>query len=424
MHKQEFPPGPNSARWRGNYKEFRRDPLSFLTGVAQQYGDVVGMRYYKYRVYILNHPDDIETVGLLTSEGDFWLRQRRLAQPAFHRARIAGYAETMVRFAERLIDGWRPGETLDVHHEMMQLTLAIVAKTLFDADVTGDAKEIGEALEVVVRINLDPRRLLFVPPWLPTPANLAMKRAVRRLDRVIYRIIAERRANGRDTLADRGDLLSLLLHAQDDDGSRMTDVQLRDESVTLFLAGHETTAIALSWTWWLLAQHPEAEAKLHLELAEVLGGRAPVFDDLPRLRYTEIILTESLRLYPPAWSTVRMATENCEIRGYTIPAGAGVAMSQYVVHRDPRFFEAPDEFRPERWADGLAKRLPKFAYFPFGGGPRVCIGNSFALMEATLILATIAQKYRPRLVPNQIVEPQPSITLRPKHGIRVLLEKR
>lgn len=441
--KTTFPPGPNSAKWRGNYKEFRRDPLGFMTRIAREHGDVVGIRYYKYRVFIFNNPDDIAAVlvthnrkfikgralrankrlfgeGLLTSEGDVWRRQRRLAQPAFHRERIAGYADTMVKFAERMLQNWRAGAQLNVHDEMMGLTLAIVAKTLFDADVTKEAREIGDALEVVMQVNTDPRRLLFVPAWLPTPANIAMRRAARRLDRVIYRIISERRANQHDA----GDLLSLLLNAQDDDGSRMTDTQLRDEAVTIFLAGHETTAITLSWTWWLLAQHPHVEAKLHDELATVLRGRAPTFDDLPRLRYLEFILTESLRLYPPAWSMVRMAIEDAEIGGYRIPAGSGVAISQYVVHRDPRFFDAPDEFRPERWEGDLAKRLPKFAYFPFGGGPRICIGNSFALMEASLVLATVAQKFRLSLVPGQRVEPLPSITLRPKNGIAMILHNR
>lgn len=443
MIKSQFPPGPNAKKWRGNYKEFRRDPLEFMMRVAREHGDVVGIRYYKYRVFIFNHPDDIEAVlvthnkkfikgralrankrifgeGLLTSEGDAWLRQRRLTQPAFHRARIATYADTMVRFTQQAVKGWSDGESRNVHEEMMRLTLAIVAKTLFDADVAREAEEIGKALEVVMQVNTDPRRLLFVPAWLPTPANLAMKRAVHRLDGVIYRIISERRA----TAHEAGDLLSLLLDAKDEDGSGMSDRQLRDEAVTLFLAGHETTAITLSWTWWLLAQHPEIEAKLHAELAGVLGGREPTFDDLPRLRYLEMVLSESLRLYPPAWSMVRMAIEDAEIGGYRVPAGCGVAMSQYVVHRDPRFFEAPEDFRPERWENDLAKRLPKFAYFPFGGGPRICIGNSFALMEATLILATIAQKFRLSLVPGENVKPLPSITLRPQNGVSVILHKR
>jgi cytochrome P450 len=443
MSETSFPPGPRPRWWGGNFKAYRRDPLGFLTMCARTYGDIVGMRYYNYRTYFLNHPDFIEAVlvthnrkfikgralranrrllgnGLLTSEGDFWLRQRRLAQPSFHRARVAAYAETMVRYTERMLEGWRDADARDVHQEMMRLTLGIVAKTLFDADVEGDARDVGEALEVVMEQNTDLRRLVFTPAWLPTPANFRMFRARRRLDAVIYRIIAGRRASGRDT----GDLLSMLLAAQDEDGSRMTDLQLRDEAVTLFLAGHETTALALSWAWWLLAQHPEAERKLQEELSAVLGGRSPTMEDLPRLRYAEMVLNESMRLYPPAWGMVRMAIEDCEIGGYPVPRGTGIAISQFVTHRDARWFDAPEEFRPERWGNDFAKGLPRFAYFPFGGGPRQCIGNSFAMMEAMLLLATIAQRFRLRLVPGHRVEPMPSITLRPKYGIHVTLEAR
>ncbi len=443
MNESAFPPGPRPRWWGGNFKAYRRDPLGFLTMCAQTYGDIVGMRYYNYRTYFINRPDFIEAVlvthnrkfikgralranrrllgnGLLTSEGDFWLRQRRLAQPSFHRARVAAYAETMVRYTERMLEGWRDGDTRDVHQEMMRLTLGIVAKTLFDADVENDAREVGEALEVVMEQNTDLRRMVFTPVWLPTPANLRMLRARQRLDAIIYRIIAARRANGQDA----GDLLSMLLDAQDEDGSRMTDLQLRDEAVTLFLAGHETTALALTWTWWLLARHPEAERKLHEELASVLRGGTPTMDDLPRLGYTEMVLSESMRLYPPAWGMVRMAIEDCEIGRYPVPCGTGIAISQFVTHRDARWFEEPEEFRPERWENDFAKRLPRFAYFPFGGGPRQCIGNSFALMEAMLLLATIAQRFRLRLVPGHLVEPMPSITLRPKYGVRVTLEAR
>src|SRR5262249_33907269 len=235
--------------------------------------------------------------GLLTSEGDFWLRQRRLAQPAFHRGRIASYAETMVKFAERLLAEWRDGETRDIHAEMMRLTPQIVAKTLFDAEVDRDAQQVGRALEAIIELNSDFRRLVLTPPWLPTRQNLRAALATRKLDKIIYRIIAERRSSGRDT----GDLLSMLLAARDEDGSRMTDRQLRDEAITIFLAGHETTAIALSWTWWLLAQTPDSEAKLHAEVDSVLAGRSPRMEDLPKLPYAERCITESLRLYPPAW---------------------------------------------------------------------------------------------------------------------------
>jgi cytochrome P450 len=247
-----------------------------------------------------------------------------------------------------------------------------------------------------------------------------MERAIRKIEKVLYRMIAEKRASGRDA----GDLLSMLLAAQDDDGTRMTDRQLRDEAITLFLAGHETTANTLSWTWWLLAQNPAVEARLHDELRAVLARRSPSLDDLPNLVYTNHIITESMRLYPPAWGTARTAIEDHEIAGYSVPKGSGVSFAQWTVHRDPRWYDAPDEFRPERWDGDLLKRLPRFAYFPFGGGPRQCIGNAFALMEAALILATIAQQYRFRLVDGHAVVPLASITLRPRHGIRVVMESR
>jgi cytochrome P450 len=442
----KFPPGPDSREvktFSGQLGQVTRDPLGFFTHCARTYGDITGMRYYTYRVFFINHPDFIEDVlvtsarkfhkgrvlrankmlfgeGLLTSEDSFWLRQRRLAQPAFHRARIATYAETMVRYTERVLERWRDGEERDIHQEMMRITLQIVGKTLFDADVARDAREVGKSLELLMELSADFRRSILIPSWVPTPRNIRKKRAVRKLDKIIYRIIEERRKSERDA----GDLLSMLLAARDEDGSRMTDKQLRDESITLFLAGHETTANALSWTWWLLGQTPAAERKLHAELDSLLGERAPTLDDVAKLKYTEQVLTESLRLYPPAWGTARIAIEDHEIGGYKVPKGTGISLSQWVMHRDPRWFDAPEEFRPERWEDGLAKRLPRFAYFPFGGGPRQCIGNTFALMEAMLVLATIAQRYRFRLVERHPVVPLPSITLRPRHGIRAVLEAR
>jgi len=261
---------------------------------------------------------------------------------------------------------------------------------------------------------------VLIPLWLPTPRNLRAKRGVRRLERVIYRIIAERRAHGRDS----GDLLSTLLEVRDEDGSRMSDRQLRDETITWFLAGHETTASTLSWTWWLLGQHPAVAKRLEEELDGILGGRAPAAEELPKLAYLGHVLTEALRLYPSAWGVARLAAEEHEIAGYPVHPGYGVAFAQWVVHRDPRWYDAPLEFRPERWENGLARQLPRFAYFPFGGGPRQCIGNSFALMEASVVLAIVAQRYRLRLVPGHPVVPFASITLRPRHGIRVTLESR
>ncbi len=445
--RRKVPPGPNSEqRWKlgGQLASVSRDPLGFLTHCARTYGDITAMRYYNFRSYFLNNPEYIEDVmvnnarkfhkgrvlrtnkilfgeGLLTSEDSFWLRQRRLVQPAFHRARLATYAETMVRYAELAVESWENGQERDIHEEMVRITLQIVGKTLFDADVAGDERDVGESLGLLLELSADFRRsILPIPIWVPTPDNIRKARAVKKLDKIVYRIIEERRKSGHDA----GDLLSMLLAVQDEDGSRMTDKQIRDELITLLLAGHETTANALSWTWWLLAQNPAAEQKLHAELHDMLSGRAPTLDDMPKLKYTEMVVTESLRLYPTAWGTARLAIEDHEIGGYAVRKGMGIAFSQYVMHRDPRWFDLPNKFLPERWANGLMKRLPRFVYFPFGGGPRQCIGNNFALMETTLLLATIAQRYRFRLVEGHPVVPLASITLRPRHGIRTILEAR
>jgi cytochrome P450 len=442
--KLNFPPGPSTGLKRWSLGPLNNgDPLKYFTGLMREYGDLVSLRVLNFRILLLNHPEHIEDVlvnhprkfikgrvllankrvfgrGLLTSEGDFWLRQRRLAQPAFHRARIAGYASTMVEYTERLLHEWQDGEERDIHAEMMRLTLQIVGKTLFDADVVRDAQDIGKSMELLLELSANFRRTILIPQWLPTPTNLRLERAIRQIEKVLYRIIAAKRASGRDS----GDLLSMLLAAQDEDGSRMTDQQLRDEAITLFLAGHETTANTLSWTWWLLAQNPAVEAKLHAELRTVLAGRAPSLDDLPKLVYTNHVITESMRLYPPAWGTARTAIEDHEIAGYAVPKGSGVSFAQWTVHRDARWYDAPGEFRPERWEGDLLKRIPRFAYFPFGGGPRQCIGNAFALMETALTLATIAQQYRFRLVAGHPVVPLASITLRPRYGIRVVMESR
>jgi cytochrome P450 len=438
-----FPPGPPPNLFRSLFGALQQNPLDYFTEIFHKYGDVVGMRIGNFRTFVIYHPDMIEEMlvnkarmyhkgrilqankflfgeGLLTSEGDFWLRQRRLSQPAFHRERINAYAAVMADYTEQMLAAWHAGEERDIHQEMMNLALRIVGKTLFDADVTGDAREVGETLDVLLTIAANFGRTVLIPLWVPTPRNLRAKAGVRRLEKIIYRIIAQRRASGRDT----GDLLSTLLQVRDDDGSRMSDRQLRDETITLFLAGHETTASTLSWTFWLLAQNPAVEKRFHQELDGVLGGRAPSMEDLPRLSYLGHILSESLRLYPPAWGIARLAEEAHEIAGYPVLPGYGMATAQWVVHRDPRWYDGPLAFRPERWENGLARQLPRFAYFPFGGGPRQCIGNTFALMEASIVLATIGQKYRFELPPGQKVEPFASITMRPRNGIRVRLEKR
>ncbi len=438
------PLGPKGHWLSGNLPDFRDSRLDFLTHCARTYGDVTALRFAHRRILLVSHPDLIEEVlvaqsrhfikhfalrlnplllgkGLLTSEGDFWLRQRRLIQPVFVRSRIAGYAPAMVVAARHVTGAWQPGERRDIMIEMMRLTLEIAAKTLFDADVGTEAQDVVTALQVL-QDNFIARFNSTLPPplWLPTPANLRLRRAIRRLDEILYGFIRQRRAHP----SERGDLLSLLLAARDEEGSRMTDRQVRDEAMTLFLAGHETTALALSWTWYLLAQHPEVEAKLAAEVQQVIGERDPTVDDLPRLKYAEMVALESMRLYPPAYVVGREAIVDCDIAGYHIPRGTTVLMSQWVVHRDPQYFADAERFRPERWGEDAIKALPKFAYFPFGGGPRLCIGNTFAMMELVLVVAVLAQRFRFRLQPGAEVMPQPTFTLRPVPGIPGVIEPR
>ena len=361
--------------------------------------------------------------GLLTSEGNFHRRQRRLSQPAFHRQRIAAYAQTMTEYAARRRDRWKEGEERDVAQEMMGLTLAIVAKTLFDADVETEAKEIGKALgEVLEMFSTFSSPLTEVLDKLPLPKNRRVQQAKLRLDETIYRIIEERRGESED----RGDLLSMLMLAQDTegDGGGMSDEQLRDEVMTLFLAGHETTANALTWTWYLLSQHPEIEARMHAEVDSVLDGRLATVDDVARLTYTEMVLAEAMRLYPPVWVMGRRAVSGYKVGKFYVPAKSIILLSQYVMHHDERYYPEPERFDPERWTPEARAARPKYSYFPFGGGPRMCIGEQFAWMEGILLIATLAQKWKMRLVPGHPVKMQPLITLRPKHGMRMTIEGR
>jgi cytochrome P450 len=441
-----FPAGP-TARYPFQFLvEVARNPLAMMIAMIRDYGDIAHYRIGPQHLFLFNHPDLIRDVlvtnqknfhksrglerakrllgnGLLTSEGEFHLRQRRLVQPAFHRQRIATYATTMSHFAERTRSHWSHGQTVDMHTEMMRLTLGIVAKTLFDTDVDSEAAEIGDALTTAFE-SFNYAMLPFTEylEKLPIPAVRRFNAARSRLDQTIYRMIGERRVSGED----RGDLLSMLLLAQDTegDGTGMSDLQLRDEALTIFLAGHETTANALTWTWYLLSQHPDVEAGLHAELDSVLGDRLPTFDDLARLPYTRMILAESMRLYPPAWAIGRRALHEFAARGFTVPAGSVILMSQYIMHRDPRFFPDPERFDPGRWTAEAQVERPKFSYFPFGGGARVCIGEQFAWMEGILLVAAIAQRWRMRLVAGHIVDLQPLITLRPRYGMKMTLERR
>jgi cytochrome P450 len=344
-------------------------------------------------------------------------------QPAFHRERIFSYGEVIVNYTNRMLKNWHEGESRDIHEDMMHLTLEVVAKTLFGTDLIEEVQQVGNAMQVSIEY-FESRNtnllLYFMPDWVPLPHNLRYQKAVQQFDHLIYRIIQQRRENTEDS----GDLLSMLLHIQDEDGTSMTDKQIRDELITLLIAGHETTALALSWTWYLLSQHPEIEQKLLTELQTVLAGRTPTFADLPKLIYTERIIMEVMRLYPPVWAMSRQATNDCEIAGYPLRKADGIVISQWVMHRNPRYFDQPETFNPDRWENDLIKKIPTFAYFPFGGGPRICLGQSFAKMEAILILATIAQNFRLTLVENQEIVPWPAFTLRPKNGVKMLLNKK
>ena len=360
--------------------------------------------------------------GLLTSEGETHHRQRRLVLPAFHRQRIASYGSVMVEHAARTADRWQDGMRVDICQEMTRLTLGIVAKTLFDAEVGDEANEIGEAMTVMLEMfNLLMYPFAEVLEKLPLPMVRRYEKMRFRLDSTIYRIINERRKAG----IDRQDLLSMLLLARDEDtGGKMTDLQVRDEAMTLFLAGHETTANALSWTFYLLSQNPEAEAKLHSELADVLKSRAPTFEDVAKLPYTEMVVAESMRLFPPAWGIGRRSLVDQSIGPYSVPVGSIILLSPFVTQRDQRFFPDPDQFKPERWTAEWKASLPPFAYFPFGGGTRRCIGEGFAWAEAILILATLCNRWRVRMDQSEAVEPHALFTLRPRNGIQMKLERR
>lgn len=437
------PPGPKPHFIIGNIPLASRDPLSLFLQWAREFGDIFYYRAAWLHVYFLNHPDLIESVlvrkaanfqkdrvirnsrwffgnGLLTSEGDFWLRQRRLSQPAFHRERVASYARIMTQHAEEMTASWQDGETRDMHAEMMQLTLRVVVHALFNVEA-GESVNISAALNALMR-NATGARMLLPPAgrYLPLPTMIEVRRAVRHLEQTVYSIIEQRRANESDS----GDLLSMLMQVRDQDGTRMTDKQLRDEVLTFLLAGHETTALALSWTWRLLAEHPEIERKLREELDRVLLGRAPAFSDLAVLPYADAVIKESMRLYPPAWSLARTTMADIELGGYVIPKGSNIVMSQWIMHRHPGYFSDPDTFIPERWLGDNLRKLPRFVYFPFGGGPRQCIGAAFAQMEAVLLLATIARRYQLRAVSDHPVVAVPSFTLRPKHGIRMVVTSR
>jgi cytochrome P450 len=438
-------PGPPGNFLLGNLREFRRDVLGLVTRSAAQYGDIARCRLGPHVVHLLNHPDHVEHVlqrraanydkrsrstgmirsitgeSLLTGNGEFWRRQRRMAQPAFHHRQVAGFTGKMTGVTEMVLREWREraaaGGVLDIASEMSRLTYAIVARTLFSIDSVGHADRIERAMRVMLphvfnRLGEIPR----LPDWFPSPANRRFRQALAEVDHVVYQIIA-----GHREAEERGepceDLLGMLMSARDPDtGGGLSDAQLRNETVTFLLAGHETTANALSWTFHLIASHPGVERQLMEEIRLVLGGRTPVLEDVAKLPLTKRVIQEAMRLYPPIWIIERRAVAADEIAGYRIPAGSSVVISPYALHRHPAFWKNPEDFDPSRF-----ESTPPDAYIPFGSGARFCIGHEFAMLEARLILAMVLQAFRLRGVPGHPVEPMPDITLRPRHGLKMTL---
>lgn len=441
---RDLPTPPMRLPLVGHLLSYARDPLAFFER-ASKLGPFVRVELARMEAIVVTDPEIIEALcvtqnrqfqkdrfaqdlqrvlgkGLLTSDGEVWRRQRRLAQPAFHKERIAGYARTMVDLTSAAVESWRDGEVRDAHADMMRLTLDIVGRTLFGADVGARAREIARCLEDVTARYADPVAMT-VPHWdrLPTPLNRRFEEAIVRLDRIVRDLLQSHRAG---KTGDGKDLLSMLMAARDEDGSGMSDDQLRDEAITILLAGHETTAIALTFAWMLLARHPEVRERLEAEVDEVLAGGPAGHADLARLPAADRIIREALRLYPPAWSIGREAAEDVVLGGHRFARGTWFWFIPWAMHRDARWFDRPERFDPDRWAGDFGKRLPRFAYFPFGGGPRQCIGNAFATMEAVLCLATIARAVRLELPPGHRVELLTAVTLRPRHGLPVRVVRR
>ncbi|HJT01668.1 MAG TPA: cytochrome P450 [Terriglobales bacterium] len=437
-----YPPGPKHGLvWFALHRFRPADPITLFQQLAREYGDVVHHQLGRQHILFLNDPALIAEVlvnqsdnfekertvrrselllgkGMITAEGAAHRRQRQAAAPAFHRQRIRSYAQAMVENARRTRENWHKGAVVDVSLAMMEMGLAIVAETLFGTTLGEEARQLAAAINTIMGMY---NYMIVMPAaetlvHLPLPKVGTFKRSRARLDATVYRMMDEHRRRG-----PRDDLLSMLLEAFPDPKDR---AYLRDQIITIFLAGYETIANALSWTWYLLSQNAEAEENFHAELDAQLAGRLPTEDDLPRLRYTEMVLAESMRLYPPAWAMGRRALRDFALGPYFLPARTTVLMSQYVLHRDPRYFHDPLRFNPERFTPQAKAARPRLAYFPFGAGPRQCIGESFAWMEGVLALATIGQRWKLRLMPGHRLEPQPLITLRPKYGVRMIIENR
>jgi cytochrome P450 len=463
----KFPPGPAYKMPGKLLRQFVHDPIKTLSNISLEYGDISYFRLGREHVYLINNPEYIEKVliydhrnfkkgkrlqtakavlgeGLVTSEGDFHNRQRRLIQPIFHPKQIITYSNTMVDYATRMRDRWNDGDIVDISEEMMRLTLGIICKSVLNYDIESEARQVGKALTTARRYS---KRLQspigHVLDKIPVlPAVRGAREAKKELDSLVYQLMADRRRTQEQSHYDNGkshdyDLLSRLMEAQDFDNpnnnqEKMSDKQVRDEVMTIFIAGHETTANALTWTFYLLSQNQDVEAKLHDEINSVLGdssgnnvaNRTPTADDIPKLQYTEKVLRESMRIYPPVWTIGRHVEDDYSVGEYTIPAYSSILMSQYVMHHNPKYYEQPEQFNPDRWTEEFKSHLPRFSYFPFGGGIRGCIGEPFAWIEGILIIATIAQKWTMRLVPSQRIKLDPAITLRPRHGMKMKLIQR
>lgn len=442
-------PSPKLMPIIGVLRAARKDPLQFFVRAAQEHGDVVRFNTGPQSLFLLNDPNHIDHVlssnyqnykkskyydrvksifgeGMFTVDGEVWRRKRQLVQPAFHHRKIEALCGVMTKVAEETVERWRPaaaqGEPIDLASEMMQISLSISIRAFMSVDYPLEVTPMARALTVLMRAGEKRIWSLFdFSQYLPTPSNFRVKRAVESFDRELFALLDERKEDG----IERDDLLSMMLGVRDaDTGEPLTNKQLRDELMTVITAGHETTAVTIAWAYYLLSKFPEVERKLHAELRTVLNGRTPTVSDLPNLPYTKMVAYETMRLYPPFWTMSRTAIEDDELGGYHIPSGSAIMLCPYVVHRNPKYWENPEGFDPERFTADREAARPRYAYFPFGGGPRVCIGKQFALMEAQLLLAVVSQHYRLHVVPGQRIEPEPMISLRPRDRMLMTVHPR
>jgi cytochrome P450 len=443
VNKGAVPPGPKGLKLVRTMLALGRDPLPNLFKLTAEYGDVVHVGLGWFHLYFLNHPDYLYELlvrqasklrkprsvsrpiaeflgsGLLVSEGDYWREHRRIVQPAFHHKRVEGYGQVMTICIQETLNRWKSGEVYDIDHEMMCMTLPMVTRSLFHTDIGYAVDDVAEAVKIIQKISYRQGQSPL-PLWVPLPNHVRKQQAMERLDRIVLRMIDAGRKAGQDG----DDLLSMLLNVVDENGEHLTNQQVRDEVMTVLLAGHESTANALTWMWYLVSQNPEVQDKLQRELDAVLDGKMPSVEDLKRLPYNHMIVKEALRLYPPAWALPREPVEDVMIGGYRIPKGSLVIGVPFTIQRDGRYYDDPDQFIPERFESDQEKKVPLYAYIPFGSGPRFCIGNTFALMTMQLILASVHQHYRFEPDGDEPVSTDPLLTLRPRHGMFMRIIRR